>query len=170
MHQRKMMLAATLLLSMPVAAQIYRCEIDGVVTFSDRPCGVDSSVYAGASGVSFVVPDENLPAMAEAARAFIDQRRTELARTRNPVRPSPEARAVERGQMGHKLFLLWPSPAHGYLYPSKRGRPEPSRAAPLVADNDRYSPLNGPILGTRRGSAAFDRPSERAVGRRDRAQ
>ena len=48
----KACLLCLVLLTCPVhtlAAQatVFRCTVDGVVTFSDRPCGEDASVYEG---------------------------------------------------------------------------------------------------------------------------
>lgn len=155
-----------LVLALPLGAEVYRCEVDGVASFSDRPCGPDSALYTDAGAVSYIAPDENLPALAEAAQAFIRKRRERIAR-RNTVQPAPQAQpgAVER-QVETVLVPWMASSAHGYRWHRKPGRNPGNFDRPTIAGNNRYSPLNGPILGTRPESAAFAGKNAPRDGRR----
>jgi hypothetical protein len=103
---RRISSAAVLLvfaLAAPSVAQtIYRCESDGVVTFSDRPCAADAVSHTPTARLSVVAPADELDRIAESNRAFIEQRRARLAearaqaaqaearsRAREPAVPSP---------------------------------------------------------------------------------
>lgn len=156
MKIRLMLAIVTLLVSVPVPAQIYRCQADGVVAFSDRPCGPDSAQYTSRNGVSFIQPDENLPALAEAAQAFIRERRERLARRERPERPTrtPGPAAPARAET---VYIPWPVSRHSR---HERHFEQPS-GPPEIADSNRYSALSGPILGTRRDSWLFD-PARRS--------
>lgn len=164
--------AAALLVTLPVAAEIYRCDVDGTATFSDRPCGPDSAPHSGDRGVSlsFIQPDENLPALAEATRAFIRERREKMAQRRPARQQAGASDAPATHPRVETVFLPWraSSQPHGRQWT----KPRPGQSGserPVVAGNDRYSPLNGPILGTRRDSAAFERaprkPARHRTGR-----
>lgn len=153
MNYRFMMTSIALLATASASAQIYRCEVDGVVAFSDRPCGPDSAPYLSTSGVSFVTPDENLPALAEAAQEFIRQRREQLARRARAERPPSALSPATPAASPQAVYVPWPVSRH-----TRHPRPHPGKAGPppVIAGNDRYSPLNGPILGTRRDSWPFE--------------
>lgn len=158
MPPRAIVAAALLSLALPCGAEVYRCEIDGVTTFSDRPCGERSTRHAESGNVSFIAPDENLPALGEAAQAFIRQRREQLARRNQP----PEASPTDPGQAPRKrvetVYVPWPSSGP---FDALGGQRVDQRVGngkrPSNPGQERYSPLNGPILGTRRDSAAFER-------------
>lgn len=136
-----------LLLISPAAvadARIYRCESGGVTEFSDRPCSEGARAFE-AEPVSVVVPDEGLPALAEANRRFIEERRRRLAedrraRQRAPAPPTIEVHPASR----QTVFVPWVLPDHRRV--DRRVGP----ASPPAGFEQRYSPLNGPILGTRR--------------------
>lgn len=158
MKQQILLSAVSLLLTLPAAAEIYRCETDGVVAFSDRPCGSNQTLHDGGAGVSFVPPDENLPALAEAAQVFIRERRERIAKRGLP-RPSSEASPLRPSEArAETVYIPWPALAPVDDRDSgNRGRRDNVDTRPANPGNDRYSPLNGPILGTRPNSAAFDR-------------
>jgi hypothetical protein len=84
-------------LAAPAAAQtIYRCESDGVVTFSDRPCAADAVSHAPTARLSVVAPADELDRIAESNRAFIEQRRARLAEARaRAAQAEPRSRARE---------------------------------------------------------------------------
>lgn len=146
--------AATLLLGASVGAEdVYRCDVDGVETFSDRPCGPDAHRHDEQGGISFIEPDENLPALAEAAQSFIRERRERLARRHRRTATTPPAPVASSSAERDTIFVPWPVRPHRG---KDRGRRPHRSPPPVVADNDRYSPLNGPILGTRREAAPFD--------------
>jgi hypothetical protein len=144
--QRSLTALSILLLAFPAAAQVYRCDSDGVPTFSDRPCHPDAVEYQPEGGLSFIVPDAALPELAESAQAFIRQRREELAERRRPPTPPPRA-ATQPPAPTSTVLVPWPVyPYHGHR-PKPHGPPAPS---PRPPSDSRYSALNGPILGTRR--------------------
>lgn len=129
--------------------RIYRCESDNVIEFSDRPCSERASAFE-AQPVSVVVPDEGLPALAEANRRFIEQRRRRLVESRRERRITPTPTSVEvRPAPRQTVFLPWVLPDHHRVEPIESA-PPPERF------QQRYSPLNGPILGTRRDRAGRD--------------
>jgi hypothetical protein len=146
------MTAALALIALPVAGQIYRCEVDGTVTFSDQPCGPESTLHAGGAGISFVPPDDSLPELAEAARKFLEERRRKLARQRDERKRHSASPASTGPGLVEQAFVPWP--VHSRTGPRKDRNHGPV-SPPRIADNERYSPLNGPILGTRPSSAAF---------------
>ncbi|RFF28630.1 MULTISPECIES: DUF4124 domain-containing protein [unclassified Wenzhouxiangella] len=157
MKHRIMIPAAFVLFALPAAAQIYRCESDGVVAFSDRPCGSNQTLHADGQGVSFVTPDENLSALAEATQAFLRERRERLARRERKRRPSAPPSARTANDQVEKVYVPWPIPQDiDDRLSDQRNRRNEQDARPGNPGNDRYSPLNGPILGTRPNSAAFE--------------
>lgn len=161
--------AVALIMTLPATAEIYRCDIDGIATFSDRPCGPDSTPHAGGRGVSFIQPDENLPALAEAARAFIRERREQMAQRRTVRQHTESSAGVSTDPRVETAYLPWASAGlpHGRQWRTpRRGQVESKR--PVIAGKDRYSPLNGPILGTRHDSAAFEHAPRKPVGSRQR--
>lgn len=160
MTVRAITIATVVLLSLPAAAQIYRCEVDNVAVFSDQPCGPDSAVYEDGEGISFVTPDESLPELAAAARQFVEKRREKLAR-RKAERQRSSPPMTSTAAPVQQVFVPWPVRAGRASH--KRTEPDwknPERRRPGIADNNRYSPLNGPILGTSSNSAAFAREPE----------
>lgn len=169
MQHRIMISAICVLLALPAAAEVYRCETDGVIAFSDRPCGSNQTLHAGGKGISFVVPDESLPAIGEAAQAFIRERRERIA-NRSLPRPSSEAPFPPQPFDGRAetVYVPWPAlaPVDDRNF-GNRDRRDNVDTRPGNPGNDRYSPLNGPILGTRPNSAAFER-RDRGRDQRDR--
>lgn len=153
MRYRVLVVALALLVTLPAAAEVYRCDIDGVVAFSDRPCGPDARRHSGGAGISFVTPDENLSALAEAARTFIRARRARLARRTRPAVPSSPRPGISPRPALQTVYLPWP--VHGPAGPHRPGGDGPG-TPPEPADRDRYSPLDGPILGTRRDIWLFN--------------
>lgn len=94
-------------LAAPAAAQtIYRCESDGVVTFSDRPCAADAVAHAPTARLSVVAPADELDRIAESNRAFIEQRRARLAEARARVAQT-EARPQAREPAVPSLSPVW---------------------------------------------------------------
>jgi len=154
-----------LMLALPAGAQVYRCEVDGVVSFSDRPCGPDSALYTDGGGVSYVTPDENLPALAEAAQEFIRERRERIARRHAALLTAPDpGPTVERRV--ETIYVPWAAPpATGHRWHRPRGKHDQETRRPVIAGNDRYSPLNGPILGTQPETSMFTGRNGRRDGR-----
>lgn len=152
MKIRFMLTIATLLVAVEAPAQIYRCQADGIVAFSDRPCGPDAAHYTSGKGVSFIQPDEGLPALAAAAQDFIRERRERLAR-RERHEPPMRTPGTAAPANTDTVYVPWPVSRHSrheWRHDRRTGPP------PDIAGNDRYSPLSGPILGTRRDSWLFE--------------
>ncbi|MDT8437474.1 MAG: hypothetical protein RQ729_00520 [Wenzhouxiangellaceae bacterium] len=77
------LLFALLLPTMDVAAvEIYRCEQNGVIEFSDRPCADDAAKYQPGGNLSVVGASEDLGAVSERNRQWVEQRREALAEQR----------------------------------------------------------------------------------------
>lgn len=158
MNARSVIAAVLLPLALPCAAEVYRCEIDGVTTFSDRPCGESATRHVGGKGISFVTPDENLPALAEAAQAFIKERRERLARRNERPEAPPQASTQAPRERVETVYFPWPS--RDMFDADRRQTPDQrvgNGVRPPNPAQERYSPLNGPILGTSPDSAAFER-------------
>ncbi len=138
---------AILAWSQAQASPIYRCEIDGTVVFSDRPCSEDAKVHDSENLMSIVPPAGDIDQVAAANRAFIDQRRAEQATDRENRaaarrRAEAEAERAEVRQIGPVLPWL------GIPVPVEPDVPEPPRES---RDRDQnFSALSGPLPGTRR--------------------
>jgi hypothetical protein len=140
MMSRPTLLIALLLLAAPIHAQIYQCDRNGSRVFSDRPCGEDTRLFESRPALSFVPPDETLPAQAESARQFIAERRERLRRRPKASAPDSAAALVQSPSVH---IAPW-------RYHRSHDRYRPGSAEPAVTPRpQRYSPLNGPILGTR---------------------
>lgn len=74
------------------AQEIYRCERDGQVVFSDLPCDDDAEVYRSGHRLSVIEPADGLDGVAEENRAFVAERRRRLAERRERAE---QARADE---------------------------------------------------------------------------
>ena len=136
---------AALLCAAPAPAEIYRCETEQAVEFSDRPCGQGTIHDPDRVSLSFVAPDEHLPELAAAARAFIADRRKALES--GGTRPDAQARApgypaTEPAAVAAPWAVPWPIP------PGRHRRAFENPGASPPPGPERYSPLNGPILGT----------------------
>jgi hypothetical protein len=143
-HRLSHALAAILLLAAaaPASAEIYRCESEGVIEFSDRPCSADNMPHHSERGISLVPADENLARIAADNQRFIESRREALAAQRQEqARRNREARAQVLPEALQTVVL--PVPARYYQRPRQKPPVEQPRREP------RYSALSGPILGTR---------------------
>lgn len=140
------------------AGDVYRCDNNGVATFSDRPCGPHPNRHQSSGAISFIAPDDNLPAIADAAQAFIAQRRQALAERRRRQSSTPPA---QRGTgpatpVERTVLVPWPVPSR------ERPNSHPSRAAvpPELAEtirrNRRYAPIGTSLSGSRRSAPDRD--------------
>jgi hypothetical protein len=155
-----------LMLALPAGAQVYRCEVDGVVSFSDRPCGPDSALYTDGGGVSYVTPDESLPALAEAAQEFIRERRERITRRDAARRKAPADPASTVERRVETIYVPWATPpATGHRWHRPRGKHDREPRGPVIAGNDRYSPLHGPLMGTQPETSMFTDRNGRRDGR-----
>lgn len=62
-------LFATLLIALPVTAQVYKCEVDGKVTFSQVPCSADAEVTDYSSATTEDVTANVAPAQVATSAA-----------------------------------------------------------------------------------------------------
>ncbi len=149
------------LLAAHASAQIYRCEIDDSIVFSDQPCAEDSQEYHPIGRVSVIEPAGDLDQVAERNQAFIRDRQERQAalrqarieRSRQTERTPQQAPVQEVTQ----VFYV-PDPRHATPPRSDHRRPErPRDPAPRVREDRPFSALSGPFPGTRRS----DRESRR---------
>jgi hypothetical protein len=84
----------------PVAASppIYRCEINGVMTFSDRPCGAQSTAYEPEA--ARVSTYDASPVPKEAARARLQSNRSAATRSSIAADQLKRAEQCERIRTG----------------------------------------------------------------------
>ena len=157
MDPRYLWLPILLSLSLSAVADIYRCEVDNVIVFSDTACQADAQPYASQGRVSVIAVPESLAHTAELNRQFVQQRLD---------RQSAERQA--RAERSHAASLI---PAHARSEPSahviglplhyqhgyRPGGPPPGRRGPdrrPVEEEEpgqqRFSALSGPFPGTRR--------------------
>lgn len=128
----------------PVLGEVYRCEADGVIEFSDRPCNSEAVRHKLERGISLVPADEDLARIAEANRRYIEALRERRASRRQAATAASRAGdSAEIGQLPVRTVLI-PFRDH------RHGRPTPdTEPTPVKNPDQRYSALNGPILGTR---------------------
>lgn len=78
--------ALTILLAVvlanPATGQVYRCIEGETTVFSDIPCADDAELHRVQAGISVVAAADDLDAIAQRNRAFVDQRREKLATQR----------------------------------------------------------------------------------------
>lgn len=121
-------------LAAPAAAQtIYRCESDGVVTFSDRPCAVDAVSHVPAARLSIVAPADGLDRIAASNRAFIQQRRARLAEARARAAQAEARPRAREPAVPSRSPVWWPAyrndAAAGPSLPGRRVREQRERSA-----------------------------------------
>ncbi|MEN1728964.1 MAG: hypothetical protein AAGJ52_11050 [Pseudomonadota bacterium] len=151
---RALKLLGATLLALPLCAQasdIYRCEIDGVIEFSDQPCQTDSVPYQPAGSISVIEPAQDLSSIQQRNQDWLDQHRDRQTRedeiaaarrlaaaqtTPTPAPPQP-ARVISP--------WAWQPPT--YRPPVRPPVRPPSEFEPPP---QRYSALSGPFPGTRR--------------------
>lgn len=146
---------ALLLLGGSAAAEIYRCQQEGVVIFSDRPCQADAQPHRPVGMVSYIPAADDLEETARRNRAFLEQRRARLAEARERHRKADEANEAPStpaaGYGPNDRVLHVP-----YLIDDRRRSPHgrrPAEAAqPPAAGDQRFSALGGRLPGTRRDS------------------
>lgn len=142
----------------PVRADIYRCESDGVIEFSDTPCRADPEPYRPTGQVSVVGAADDLEQTARLNQAFIEQRLEHQAQQRL----ERERRAAEAAERERQAPVAAPAP-RAYLpfryraYPRKQRYPiyphaghRLPRATDTASEQRPFSALSGPFPGTRR--------------------
>ena len=161
-RQRWLLSLSLLLLASHAHGQVYRCEIDDSIVFSDQPCSEDSQEYQVISRISVIEPAADLDQVAERNQAFLRDRRERQAALRQArVERTREATVPPQSQTTEVTRVLYvPEPRHRLPPGSDRGRhgrqrdrtPEPREERP-------FSALSGPFPGTRR-SDRDQRPRE----------
>lgn len=147
-------------------ATVYRCEDGDTVVFSDTPCSPDAEPQALPEAISVVAPADDLAAIAEANRAWLDAHRQALEERRDRKAEAAAAEAPRYVPVAvHTLPLRYP-PVAGHRWPNRDhvGRPQdhggwPNGAYEREADrmpratDERRRPisaLSGRQLGARR--------------------
>ncbi len=150
--------ALCLLTSAAAADSVYRCEIEGVTVFSDRPCADHAELMVPTGSLSVVSAPENLDQIAAANRTFIDQRlarQAELERERvraDQTQPQPPTPAQPPRPVLWPGLVDRPRGDRGPRRPPGAGRPERSAPEPQTREEwpPEYSALSGRLPGTRR--------------------
>lgn len=137
-------------LATPAQADIYRCEIDGVIIFADSPCQDGARPYQSRGGISVVEAPSNLEEIEAANQALIRHRLAQQAERAAAARHRAETPASP--PTGHETSPFRPVyglPGHRY---DDRGRHRPTRRFPEYQPQreQRYSALSGRLPGTRR--------------------
>jgi hypothetical protein len=143
--------------SLTVAADIYRCEVDNVIVFSDTACQAGAQPYASKGQMSVVEVPESLEHTAELNRQFVQQRldRQSAERQARAARPqtAPIMPAQAQGQPPARVIVLPPYYQHDHYPggpPPGRGRPDRRPVEDEEPGQQKFSALSGPFPGTRR--------------------
>ena len=80
-HRLPMLLALALLPTLS-AAQVYRCEIDGVTVFSDQPCDAAAVPVEIDGNLSVIPQTADIAEITRRNREYVDARRAEIAERR----------------------------------------------------------------------------------------
>lgn len=159
-------LGPLLLVSLPLAAEIYRCEVEGVIVFSDRPCQASAQPYQAGRSISISGSAEDLAESQALNQAWLEseaQRREDRRAARSvaavpeplpAIRPAvgpgfgdwgfpylePQADPGQRGQRAREAAQRVP----GERRPHARDLPDAANA------QNRFSALSGRQPGARR--------------------
>jgi hypothetical protein len=133
------------------ATEIYRCERNGVIEFSDQPCQDDDSTpYKSSGTLSVIAPTADLERIQQDNRDWMAAHRARQAEMNQARLNRPGQAPVAIGQehavrpwVNNQLWL-WPHAQHRPGY-----QPHPVRPAVPVRQQP-YSALSGPFPGTRR--------------------
>ena len=147
---------ALLGLAATASAEIYRCESDGVVEFSDTPCQAEPRPYRATGNVSVISAPDDLEQTTRLNQAFIEEsreRREERQRERRndaataPIQREPAFAPAPR------IYL----PRYDRDIPRRQRYPVHPRAAhgadqrsDSAPERQPFSALGGPFPGTRR--------------------
>ncbi len=135
--------------SFSASAEIFRCEVDEVVIFSDSACQADARPYQSSAGLSVISAPADLDRTHMLNQAFIRERLDHQA-------ARDEARAVRSAQIAQRPVVkpapIVALPFYGFHHelPVRRRpgqRPEQLDQAP---GQQPFSALSGPFPGTRR--------------------
>jgi hypothetical protein len=166
MSRTLFMLAAALLAAGTGLAEeepvIYRCEGEGIIEFSDRPCQDDSGTVDSAAqqihhsqgSVSVISPPADLEAIQEASRSWLEDHRDRQSQERQAAQEARIAlrnaapahvRAYDGAAEPRRIVpVLWPYRPHAIPY-----RRHPALGPTPVNPRQRpYSALSGPFPGT----------------------
>jgi hypothetical protein len=150
------------LLAAHAPAQIYRCEIDDNIVFSDQPCAENSQEYHSTGRVSVIEPAADLDQVAKRNQAFLRQRsdrqaalrQARIERSRQESITAPQAQP----QVVAQVFYV-PEPKRlPPRHPKERQPQRPREPTPQAREERPFSALSGPFPGTRRS----DRDPRRA--------
>jgi hypothetical protein len=171
MRQFNGWVAGLLLLSGSAAsAEIYRCEVDEVTVFSDRPCQAEATPYQPGSSLSVVTVAEDMGQTIERNQAWLDaeaarqQARREAVRERRAVEQAGAEQATQPRPatgLGGPFVVLPQSgpPPHAIDRRLQRGqqpprgpnqRPDQRSDQQREDEDERFSALRGRQPGSRR--------------------
>ncbi len=135
-------------------ADIYRCQIDGVIVFADAPCQPDAAKYQPDRSISVVEAPSNLDEITAANQALIQHRRALQAERAASARAQvsmtrPQQPKREEFVHARRVHGL---PLHLDRRPRHRDRNNRDRNTPVIEDRrePRFSALSGRLPGTRR--------------------
>ncbi len=146
---------------------IYRCEHDGVIEFSDQPCDADTEPYRSEAAISVIDPSDDLDQIQQANRAWLaDYRALESERQeqRRQERLAIAYRQTDNQRAGQADIgpRFAPAPWAWPYGPLPTGRPPYFRPGEAVAPRPQpYSALSGPFPGTRRQPRDDDSNNDR---------
>jgi len=162
--QRWLLGLALLLTVVHAHGQVYRCETDDSIVFSDQPCAEDSQAYHSIGRVSVIEPAGDLDQVAERNQAYIrdiQERQAALRQTRIERSRQTETLPQQAVPAPVTQVMYVPAPARSDRRDRRRSTP-PRDSAPPVREERPFSALSGPFPGTRRSD-----PRERRENRRD---
>ncbi len=153
-----------MMVALPASAEVFRCEIDGTIVFSDTACQPDAQPYTSSAGISVISPPVDREKTAERNREFIAQRlerqaearqaRAEAARAaraREDQPPGPPAHAAAGRTAAPVVYVPYHAPGPRRPDRGPHHRPSKPESEP-VERTRRFSALSGPFPGTRRRS------------------
>lgn len=142
------------IMAAPVQADIYRCEIDGVIVFADSPCQDDARPYESRGGISVVEAPSNLAEIEAANQALIRHRLAQQAERAAAARQraeTPTPPPISRETSPWVPVFGLPHHRYDHRYDNRGRRHPPRRFAEDEPQREqRYSALSGPLPGTRR--------------------
>lgn len=134
----------------PAAAQVYRCEHDSVIEFSDRPCDEQARLHQDGGRMSVVEPSADLAEIGERNRAFIEARRESIAAARQARRERQQAQqSTTDAQLQDELeSVILAAP---WMFENQAERAQQQSRTPPESDrSQRFSATGGRLPGTRR--------------------
>ncbi|MFU8830823.1 MAG: hypothetical protein ACNA7J_01590 [Wenzhouxiangella sp.] len=135
--------------SFSVSAEVYRCEIDGVVTFTDRACPADAQPYQPSAGLSVISAPSDLDRTRMLNQAFIRERLDHQA-ARDEARAVRSAQNAQRPAVKPAPIVALPFYGFHHELPARRRSGRRPGQLDQAPGQQPFSALSGPFPGTRR--------------------